>query len=135
MAEKLAIVVSDFNREITSRMRKKAEQRAKELNAQLIKIVEVPGAFEIPLAVRRMIEDKNVQGIVTLGAIVKGDTSHDQVIAQAIANELLRLSVEYKKPVSLGIIGPNATWNQAIKRADEYALRAVDSVFRMLRKD
>ncbi len=135
MEGKLAIVVSDFNHEITSKMRKKAEQRTKELNVRLIKIVEVPGAFEIPLAVRRMIEDKNVQGIVTLGAIVKGDTSHDQVIAQAIAYELLHLSVEYDKPVSLGIIGPNATWNQAIKRANEYALRAVDSAVRMLRKD
>ena len=134
MNEKIAIVVSRFNEEITMKMKKIAAERAKELQADVVKIVEVPGAFEIPLAVIRLLEDKKIQAVVTLGTIIKGDTNHDEVIAHAIAKKLLDLSIEYKKPVSLGISGPNVTWKQSERRIKEYALRAVDSVVNMLRK-
>ena len=135
MKEKLGLVVSQFNYEITSKMSKKAQQRAKEINTKIIKIIEVPGAFEVPFAVKKLLEDKNIEGVVTLGAIIKGGTDHDQVIAHAIAKKLLDLSIEYGKPVSLGISGPNITWKKAEERIDEYAERAVDSVVKVLRKE
>ena len=133
--EKIAIVVSRFNEEITMKMKKTAAERAKELKADVVKTVEVPGAFEIPLAVKELLENKKIQGVATLGTIIKGDTNHDEVIAHAIAKKLLDLSTEYKKPVSLGISGPNITWQQSEKRIEEYAIRAVDSVVKMLRKN
>lgn len=132
--EKLGLVVSTFNYEITGEMRKRAEQRAKEVGARVIKVLEVPGSYEIPLAVKELLDEKEIEGVVTLGTIIKGGTDHDAVIAHAIANKLLDLSVEYGKPVSLGISGPNITWQQAEKRVEEYALRAVDSVVKALRK-
>lgn len=132
--EKLGLVVSTFNYEITGEMRKRAEQRAKEVGARVVKILEVPGSYEIPLAVKELLDEKEIEGVVTLGTIIKGGTDHDAVIAHAIANKLLDLSVEYGKPVSLGISGPNITWQQAEKRVEEYALRAVDSVVKALRK-
>ncbi len=134
MTEKLGMVVSTFNYEITGEMSKKAQQRAKEVGARITRMVEVPGSYEIPLAVKELLEDKNIEGIVTIGTIIKGGTDHDSVIAHAIANKLLDLSVEYGKPVSLGISGPNITWQQSEKRIDEYAIRAVDSVVKVLRK-
>ena len=133
--EKIAIVVSKFNEEITMKMKKRAVERAKELKVDVVKIIEVPGAFEIPLAVKKLLEDEKIQGVVTIGTIIKGSTDHDTVIAQAIAYELLYLSCEYGKPVSLGISGPNITWEQSKKRIDEYAIRAVDSVVKVLKKD
>lgn len=133
MAERLGIVVSQFNYEITSEMGKKAQERAKEIGAKIVKIVEVPGAFEIPLAVKELIKNKNIDGVITIGAIIKGGTDHDAVIAHAIAKKLLDLSIEYEKPVSLGISGPNIKWQQAEKRINEYAIRAVDAVVKMLR--
>ena len=132
--EKIAIVVSQFNSEITSKMEKKAVEHAKKIGAEVVKIVNVPGAFEIPFAVKKLLEDRNIKGVVTIGTIIKGDTNHDEVIAHAIAKKLLDLSVEYKKPVSLGISGPNITWQQSEKRIDEYATRAVESVVKMMRK-
>ena len=132
--EKISIVVSRFNEEITMKMKNRAVERAKELKADVVKIIEVPGAFEIPLAVKKLLEDKKIQGIATLGTIIKGSTNHDEVIAHAIAKKLLDLSCEYGKPVSLGISGPNITWEQSKKRIDEYAIRAVDSVVKVLRK-
>ena len=134
MTEKLGMVVSTFNSEITNEMSKRAQQRAKEAGARIIKIMEVPGSFEIPLAVKELLEDKQIEGVLTIGTIIKGGTDHDAVIAHAITKKLLDLSVEYGKPVSLGISGPNITWQQSEKRIEEYAIRAVDSVVKMLRK-
>ncbi|MEK6983557.1 MAG: 6,7-dimethyl-8-ribityllumazine synthase [Nanoarchaeota archaeon] len=134
MTEKLGMVVSQFNCEITGEMGKKAQQRAKEVGARIVKIVEVPGSFEIPFAVKELLEDKNVEGVITIGTIIKGGTDHDAVVAHSVARKLLDLSVDYGKPVSLGISGPNITWQQSEKRIDEYAIRAVDSVVKMLRK-
>ncbi|MBI2650241.1 6,7-dimethyl-8-ribityllumazine synthase [Candidatus Woesearchaeota archaeon] len=110
MTEKLGMVVSQFNYEITGEMSKKAQQRAKDTGARIVKIIEVPGSFEIPLAVKELLEDKNIEGVITIGTIIKGGTDHDMVIAHAIARKLMDLSCEYLKPVSLGISGPNITW-------------------------
>ena len=134
MTEKLGMVVSTFNYEITGEMSKKAQQRAKDTGARISKIIEVPGSFEIPLAVKDLLDDKGIEGVITIGTVIKGGTDHDMVIAHAIARKLMDLSCEYGKPVSLGISGPNITWQQAEKRIDEYAIRAVDSVVKMLRK-
>ena len=128
----LGMVVAQFNHEITNKMSKSAKQRAKELNVKIIKIIKVPGSFEIPLAVKRLLDYKNIDGVITIGTIIKGDTDHDQVVAAAVAKKILDLSVEYNKPVSLGISGPNITWEQSEKRVDDYSLRAVDSVVKML---
>jgi 6,7-dimethyl-8-ribityllumazine synthase len=132
--EKIGIVVSQFNSEITGEMRSKAEQRAAELGVAVAKVIEVPGSFEIPLAVLELLEEKDIKGVVTLGTIIKGGTDHDMVIGHAIANKLLDLSIAHKKPVSLGVSGPNLTWQQSEKRIVEYAIRAVDSVVKVLRK-
>mgnify|MGYP001583698025 CR=1 FL=1 len=134
MTEKLGMVVSQFNYEITGEMRKQAEKRAIEVGARIVKVIEVPGSFEIPFAVKELLEDKEVQGVVTIGTIIKGGTDHDTVVAHSVARKLLDLSVEYSKPVSLGISGPNITWQQSEKRIEEYANRAVDSVVKMLRR-
>lgn len=134
MAEKLGMAVSLFNYEITGEMSKRAQQRAKETGAKIVKIIEVPGSFEIPLAVKELLDDKSIEGAITIGTIIKGGTDHDMVVAHSIARKLLDLSIEYGKPVSLGISGPNITWQQSEKRIEEYAIRAVDSVVKMLRK-
>ena len=132
---KLGMVVSLFNYEITGEMSKRAVERAKEMGVKIVKIIEVPGSFEIPLAAKELLDDKDIDGVVTIGTIIKGGTDHDTVVAHTVARKLLDLSCKYKKPVSLGISGPNITWQQSEKRIEEYAIRAVDSVVKMLRKD
>ena len=134
MTEKLGMVVSTFNHEITDEMSKMAVERAREAGAKIVKVIEVPGSFEIPMAVKELLEQKDIDGVVTIGTIIKGGTDHDMVIAHAIAKKLMDLSCEYAKPVSLGISGPNITWQQAEKRIEEYSTRAVDSVVKMMRK-
>ena len=135
MMAKLGMVISLFNYEITGEMSKRAVERAKEMGAKIVKTIEVPGSFEIPLAAKKLLEDKEIDGVVTIGTIIKGGTDHDTVVAHSVARKLLDLSCEYGKPVSLGISGPNITWQQSEKRIEEYAIRAVDSVVKMLRKE
>lgn len=133
MVEKLGMVVSKFNYEITGEMEIKAQQRAKDIGAKISRTIEVPGSFEIPLAVKELLGDKSIEGVVTIGTIIKGGTDHDTVVAHSVARKLLDLSIDHGKPVSLGISGPNITWQQSEKRIEEYAIRAVDSVVSMLR--
>lgn len=135
MNEKIGIVVSRFNSEITSKMREKAFEHAKKVGAKVVKIIEVPGAFEIPLAVKKILQGKKIDAVVTLGAIIKGGTDHDEVIAHSIAKSLIDLSIAFHKPISLGVLGPNITWKQAKDRISEYAERSVDAVIEILRKN
>jgi len=131
--ESLAMVVSDFNEEITLNMEKNAESTAKSLKAKIVKILHVPGAFEIPFAANRLFKDKKIDAVVVLGAVVQGDTDHDLVIVNAISQKLMELSLKYNKPLGFGIIGPRVTWQQAQKRAAEYSKRAVKAALEMIK--
>ena len=130
---KLGIVVSEYNYDITMMMLERAREQAKFLGADVSKVVRVPGTFDIPLAVKKLLEIKDVDAVVTLGAVIKGETDHDQVIMQNAARKIEDLSVEYSKPVALGISGPNESRLQAQARI-EMAKDAVDSVVKMLKR-
>lgn len=123
----IGIVTAKFNREITSVMERHALQRAKELKINVVKASKVPGSFDMPIVVKKLLERKDIDAVVTLGAIIKGDTKHDEAIGYAVTKKLADLSIEYGKPVTLGIIGPGATRRQAEERAKDYAERALDA--------
>jgi len=128
---KLGIVVADFNEGITSLMLAAAQAEAKRRKAECV-IAHVPGAFELPLAVQRMLSCKEVGAVVVLGAIIKGETSHDEVIAKSVANALMELMLRFDTPVTLSIIGPDVTWDQATKRAEPYAQHGVEAALAMV---
>ncbi|MBS3128592.1 6,7-dimethyl-8-ribityllumazine synthase [Candidatus Woesearchaeota archaeon] len=112
---KLGIVVSDTQKKITEQMLALALQTAQQHKAQT-QILHVPGSYDIPLAVKKLLEKKDIEGVVTLGVLIKGETDHDALIAYTVANALTDLSLHYNKPVTLGINGPNMTKEQAIER-------------------
>ena len=128
---KIAIVVSEFNKEITSRMLLVAKEKAKLLNLKIAYICEVPGAFDMPIIVETLLQKKNVDGVVTLGAIIKGQTKHDEVIANSTTNALTKLSLKYTKPVSLGITGPGIQERQAFARIRPVSERAVEAIVKI----
>ncbi len=127
----IGIVTAEFNHKITSVMERRALQRAKELGINVVKSAKVPGSFDMPIVVRKLLERKDIDAVITLGAIIKGGTKHDEAIGYAVAKKLADLSVEYGKPVTLGIIGPGATWRQAEERAKDYAERALDAAIKL----
>ncbi|MEL9969390.1 MAG: 6,7-dimethyl-8-ribityllumazine synthase [Metallosphaera sp.] len=131
---RIGIVVSEFNYDITHLMLDKALSHAKFLNAEVKSVFKVPGTFEIPLAVKHLASRDDIDCVVTLGAVIKGETKHDEIIAGQVARLIADLSLEFNKPISLGIIGPGATHEQAMERIEEYATRAVESAIKMSRR-
>ncbi len=131
---KLAIVVSEFNYDVTYLMLQKAVNHAKFLGAEVTHVVKVPGAFEVPIAVKRLLDKGNVDAVVTIGAVIQGVTKHDELVAGQTARKLMDLALEYGKPVTLGIIGPGASRMQALERVEDYARRAVEAAVKMVRR-
>ena len=127
---RIAVVASLFNREVVDLMVERALERAKEKEVQVVAVVRVPGAFEIPLAVQRLLDRADVDGAVALGAVIKGETLHDEVIMAAASDGLMDIALRTGKPVGLGISGPGMTGEQALARVGN-AARAVDAVVSM----
>ena len=121
---KIAIVVAEFNQKITSRMYDVALETAKKLNLDVIHTSNVPGIFDMPLVI-------DVDAVVTLGAVIKGQTKHDEVIAHSTARNIAKLSVKHQKPVSLGISGPGMQVRQAYARIRPVSENAVNAVFKV----
>ncbi len=131
---RLAIVVSEFNYDITYLMLSKALSHARFLGAEVRYVVRVPGVFETPLAAKRLVEKDDVDAVVVLGAVIQGETRHDEVVMGQASRKLMDLMIEHGKPVALGIIGHGATRMQAMERVEEYARRAVEAAVKMVRR-
>ena len=112
-------------------MHQVALEKAKELKLNVKFECEVPGIFDMPLIIDKLLQKKNIDGVVTLGAVIKGKTKHDEVIANSTANRISELSIKYQKPVSLGISGPGMAERQAYARIRPVAERAVEAVSRL----
>lgn len=130
---KIAFVASEFNYEIVQPMVELAKEEAKFLEVNVKKIVTVPGVFDMPLIIKKLLEDPEIDGIVTLGAVIEGQTEHDQIVAQHAARKIVDLSLEYGKPVSLGITGPGMSRLEANQRVRN-AKNAVDAVVKMIKR-
>ena len=130
---RIAIVVSDFNSEVTVPMLHRAIEHATSLNAEITRTAHVFGIYDMPVIVKRLLKRKDVDGVVMIGAAIKGETQHDEVIAHAVANIASQLAVEFEKPVGLGITGPGMTDEQAAARIDN-AKNAVEAVVRVLKE-
>jgi 6,7-dimethyl-8-ribityllumazine synthase len=124
----IAIVVSEFNSEVTLKMLDVAIEKAKTLKMNVKYTYKVPGVFDMPLVIDKLLKKKDVDAVVTLGAIIKGHTKHDELIANVTTSVLVELSIKYQKPVTLGISGPGMSDRQAHQRIRPVAERAVEAI-------
>jgi 6,7-dimethyl-8-ribityllumazine synthase len=128
----IGIVVSEYNFDITSMMLERAKEHAKFLDVNVANVVTVPGVFDMPLAIKQMLKDTKIDGVVTLGAVIEGETEHDDIVIQHAARKITDLALEYDKPVTLGITGPGMTRLQAEDRIDK-AREAVEACVKLLK--
>jgi 6,7-dimethyl-8-ribityllumazine synthase len=128
----LGIIVAEFNSRITMEMLEVAKAQAELRNAVIRYICFVPGTFDMPLLIEELIKKKDVDAIVTLGCVIKGETGHDRIVANTAARFIAELSFKYHKPVSLGISGPDMTVQQARNRITTVSRRAVDAAVNMV---
>jgi 6,7-dimethyl-8-ribityllumazine synthase len=113
----LGLVVAQYAKSgVTHEMEAAAREAAAERDAEIRETVEVPGAYDAPLAADRLARRSNIDAVAVLGAIVTGDTDHDQVIADAAAQGLTDVSLERDTPVAFGVTGPGMSAAEAEER-------------------
>jgi 6,7-dimethyl-8-ribityllumazine synthase len=130
---KIGAAVSEFNYDITMMMLERAQEHANFLDAEITQIVKVPGVFDMGLAIKKLLQRKDIDGVIALGAVIEGETEHDDLVIQHAARKIADLSIEYDKPVGLGISGPGMTRLQAEERI-ERAKAAVEAVVKLYRR-
>ena len=130
---KIGAVVAEFNYEVTMLMMERAKAEAEFLGVEITKEIKVPGCFEIPMATKKLLEDKNIDAVITLGAVITGETKHDEVVIAQASRKIMDLGLEYGKPVGFGITGPGMTELQAMDRIEK-GRDVVDTVVKMLQR-
>jgi len=133
MRYKLGIVVSEFNYDITSMMLERAKAHAEFLECDVDKVIHVPGVFDMPLAIKNLLERDGIDGVVTLGCVIEGETEHDEIVISHASRKIADLALEYDKPVTLGITGPGMTRLQAERRI-ERARDATEACVKLLKR-
>jgi len=132
-APRVAIVAADFNASIVEAMIAAAASEVRAQGASLVgDPLRVHGSYETPLVASRLLARRDVDAVVVLGYIERGDTQHGEVMGHVVHAALVNLSVEHGKPVGLALIGPGATLEQAEQRKDPYARAAVGAALRAL---
>ena len=123
---KILIVASSFYNDITSKMINSAEVELKKNNCSY-KILQVQGALEIPTLISIKLKKEKYDGALALGCIIKGQTTHNEVIASAITSSLLNISILNLKPVGNAVLSCN-NLKQAIARTKNSKNRAAEAV-------
>ena len=116
---RIAVVVAQFNAFVTSRLLDGALAQLREagLDDASIRVVEVPGAFEVPQMARRL-ADGGYDGVVCLGCLIRGATPHFEYIADAVAHGITAAALDSGVPMSFGVLTTNSA-EEALERAAE----------------
>ena len=117
----LGLVVAEYHGPIIEEMETEARSAAAEAGATFVDTIYVPGAYDTPLPADRLARRDDVDAVVVLGAIISGDTDHDQVIGNACAQGLTRVSLDRDTPVTFGVSGPGMTAAEARDRVEKGA--------------
>ena len=122
--KKILIVIADYYEDISSLLLKSAKNN---LNNFSLKIIRVPGVFEIPVTISKNI--KKYDAFVALGCVIKGETPHFDFISSASTQAIMDISVNSKKPIGNGIITCfNMRQAKARRKKGKEAAKAVISV-------
>jgi 6,7-dimethyl-8-ribityllumazine synthase len=116
---RIGIVASKFNEEITGQLVERARAEAKRLGVEA-ELVQVPGALEIPLALQWMAQSGRYDALVAVGAVVRGDTHHFEVVAGESARGVSEVALESGLPVANAILTLNKE-SEARERIDKGA--------------
>jgi len=127
----LGFVVAQFYDELATEMERSARAAAAERGAEVGEMIPVPGAYDTPLAADRLARRDAVHAVCVLGAVVSGDTDHDDVIVRSVARALTEVSLDRDTPIGFGVLGPAMSMAEARERVDKGA-EAVDSALDQL---
>jgi 6,7-dimethyl-8-ribityllumazine synthase len=130
---RLAVVAADFHTKLTEAMLASAADEAARQGASVTLTVRVSGCYETPLIAENVLARRDIDALVVLGCIERGETLHGEVMGHVVHRRLVDASLMIGKPIGLGIIGPGATPKQAEARKDASARAAVRAAVRSLK--
>ncbi len=115
--KRVAVVASRFNEEITSRLLASCLRTFRDAGwaRARLKVVRVPGGYELPWAVNELARSGRYAAVVALGCVLKGRTRQNEHISRSVVASLHRISIDARVPVILGVLTPD-TWRQALAR-------------------
>lgn len=128
---RLGLVVATFHEAIVEQMEDQARERAEVRGAEVAETYHVPGVYDTVLAADRLARRRTIDAVVVIGAVITGETGHDEAIAQATMASLQAVSRDRDTPVTLGVTGPGMTAAQAQERLD-YGEVAVEAALDLL---
>lgn len=116
--KRIGIVTSEWNQEITYAMRDACVETLEShgVKPERIQFVSVPGSFELPYAAQQMIQSDGMDAVICIGCIIQGETRHFEFIAQAVAQGIMRVSLDSNTPVIFGVL-TTQNMAQALDRA------------------
>ena len=129
MKPKILIVLADYYRDICVNMLDSTVDHIDKKSKY--NLIRVPGVFEIPVVISKNI--KKYDGFIALGCVIKGQTPHFNYISQATTNAIMKLSIDYKKPIGNGIITA-LNKDQASNRSTKKGKEAAVAVYSVLSK-
>lgn len=128
----LAIVVSDFNENITEALLDNCFRALKKcgINAENIAVSHVPGAFEIPFIAKKLIQNGEYDGIITLGAVIRGETPHFDYICTETSRAIMNLNLQGNIPVIFGVLTCNNEEQAAnrLNKGEETAITLINQL-------
>ena len=130
-AWRIGIIGAEFHSEMTDSMVESAKIEAQEGGATVAACVRVPGSYEMPLVAELLIVRDDIDALVALGCIERGETMHGEVMGHVVHRALVQLQITHRKPIGLGIIGPGASVEHMEVRKDGYARAAVKAAIQM----
>lgn len=130
--KRLAILTTTINPDTIAEMVQSARAEIQQQGGQLVVTTKTRGCLDMPIIAKQLFERNDIDGVVVLGAVAKGDTQHDALVVNTMTQAIVQLSLQYNKPVGFGVIGPGATPDQFKDRIEEYSKRAVQAVMKNL---
>ena len=103
---RVAVVVSLFNRSITGRLQQGCVEHLINCGilSQHLTVVEVPGAFELPLVAKKILQSGKVDVVITLGAVIRGETDHYDYVCHQVSSGCQQVALEFGRPVIFGVL-------------------------------
>lgn len=129
---KLGIVVSEFNHEVTSKLYQSALEKCLEygIPRENIMLAKVPGAVEIPLIAQKLSKRQDIQAVICLGAVIRGETTHYDSVCQQVSMGCQNVALKNEKPVIFGVL-TTENEEQAFARISKGA-ESVEAAVKML---
>ena len=116
---KISIVAARWNAELVNDLVNAASEHLSQLGYKNIEIIHVPGSWELVYASQEAL--KKSDGVISFGVVIRGETTHYELISESVCQGLMQISIDAKKPIAMGLIATE-NFDQAKQRCDPFAL-------------